>query len=146
MSGLSKYLGELAKLQNQDTEVDVSSLSGKLVFLYFSASWCPPCRGFTPQLAEFYNKHSGPRNFEVVLATWDEDKDDFTTYYAKMPWLAIPFSNRSLVETLSKEFEVTSIPTMIGIDADSGEVVTRSARHALTMDPEGEKFPWKDDK
>ena len=27
----------------------------KLIGFYFSAHWCPPCRLFTPVLAEFYN-------------------------------------------------------------------------------------------
>ena len=25
-----------------------------LIGIYFSAHWCPPCRGFTPVLSEFY--------------------------------------------------------------------------------------------
>ena len=37
----------------------------KYVGLYFSASWCGPCRSFTPKLIDFKNKHAD--NFEVVL-------------------------------------------------------------------------------
>ncbi|KAH9319325.1 hypothetical protein KI387_021094 [Taxus chinensis] len=33
----------------------VSELVGKTVRLYFSAHWCPPCKGFTPQLIKFYS-------------------------------------------------------------------------------------------
>ncbi|KAG5473781.1 hypothetical protein LSCM1_04411 [Leishmania martiniquensis] len=144
MSGLSKFLGDLTKLQKQDAEVELNSLCGKVVFFYFSASWCPPCRGFTPQLAEFYKEHAKSKNFEVVLATWDEEEEDFNSYYAKMPWLSIPFKHRNLVEALSKSFDVTSIPMMVGIDADSGDVLSTRARHALTMDPQGDQYPWRD--
>eukprot|EP00972_Heterocapsa_arctica_P107681 15861171-Heterocapsa_arctica.AAC.1 len=28
----------------------------KFVSIYFSAHWCPPCRGFTPVAAEKYNQ------------------------------------------------------------------------------------------
>ena len=32
-------------------------LAGKsAVEIYFAAHWCPPCRGFTLKLAEWYNK------------------------------------------------------------------------------------------
>ena len=31
------------------------ALAGKeFICIYFSAHWCPPCRGFTPVLKDFY--------------------------------------------------------------------------------------------
>ncbi|KAK7200042.1 tryparedoxin 1 [Novymonas esmeraldas] len=143
MSGLAKFLQDATKLQKKGSEVEVSSLSGKIVFFYFSASWCPPCRGFTPQLKEFYDKFHESKNFEVVLAPWDEEEEDFDGYFEKMPWLAIPFSKRNIVEALNKEFKVESIPTVIGVDADSGDIVTTRARQTIVTDPEGAQFPWK---
>ena len=33
-----------------------ADLEGKVIGIYFSAHWCPPCRGFTPKLVEWYGK------------------------------------------------------------------------------------------
>jgi len=77
-------------------EVSIDSFCGKsgsVVGLYFSAHWCPPCRGFTPKLIEFYKKMSG-KDFEVVFVSSDKDESQFNEYYGSMPWLALPFINR----------------------------------------------------
>lgn len=47
------------------------------------------------------------------------------------------------MEMLTKEFDVQSIPTLIGVDADSGEVITTKARNMVVNDPEGKDFPWR---
>ncbi|RNE98773.1 tryparedoxin [Trypanosoma rangeli] len=142
MSGLAKYVPSTVKLLSKSGSVSSSSLAGKTVFFYFSASWCPPCRGFTPVLAEFYEKFHESKNFEVVLVSWDEEEEAFNAYFAKMPWLAIPFTSRDALEALRNTFNVESIPKLIGVNADTGAVVTTSARERLVSDPEGKSYPW----
>ena len=44
----------------------------KVIGVYFSAHWCPPCRTFTPQLAEWYNAiNSSGKVLEIVFASCD---------------------------------------------------------------------------
>ena len=45
-----------------------SALADKqVVGLYFSAHWCPPCRGFTPKLAEVYTAIKGTgKSLEIL--------------------------------------------------------------------------------
>lgn len=51
MAAFVELLGK--DLQTSTGTVETATaLAGKTVGLYFSAHWCPPCRGFTPKLAE----------------------------------------------------------------------------------------------
>lgn len=145
MSGLKKFIRTSSLLLGKNAptpSIAIDTLTGKLVFFYFSASWCPPCRAFTPQLSSFYTTHKEKKKFEVILVSWDEKKEDFLSYYEKMPWLALPFEDKEAAEFLTKGFSVESIPTLIGVEADSGKIVTTTARTRLVQDPEGKQFPW----
>merc|ERR1712100_32121 len=50
---LSKEEKQKQLLETLGSEL-VAKIAGKPFALYFSAHWCPPCRGFTPKLAEWY--------------------------------------------------------------------------------------------
>ena len=73
------------KLTSQEGEVDtVTALKDKVVGLYFSAHWCPPCRSFTPELAKTYKLLTEQgKNFEIVFVSSDNDDSGFTvsTYF-----------------------------------------------------------------
>lgn len=98
MAGLSNLLGEEV-LKGQDEKVDVMTFAGegKVVGIYFSAHWCPPCRAFTPQLAEWYKKvKEGPNgsNFDIVFVSSDRDAEKWKEYFDEMPWHAVPYGDR----------------------------------------------------
>ena len=146
-SALGKKL--VKKVNGQVKEIAaVDALKGKQVALYFSAHWCPPCRGFTPELAKLYNSMKqrvadGKRedDFEFVFVSSDKDQASFSEYFGEMPWLAQPFSNRAGKAQLSDMFDVRGIPCLITLDAD-GTIINKSARGAASEDTEGLNFPW----
>jgi len=116
-------------------------LSKKVVALYFSAHWCPPCRGFTPKLAEWYNAHLKAKGLEVIFVSSDRDEEAFKEYYNDMPWLALEYSNRKGKEQLSNLFKVQGIPSVVILDKDLS-VINKDGRSAISGDPEGAEFPW----
>jgi nucleoredoxin len=120
------------------------ALSGKAaVLVYFSAHWCPPCRGFTPKLAEFYEKHASTKNFEVVFVSGDRDEDSFKEYYAEQPWLALSYGLRDEKAALNKKYKVQGIPSLIVLGSD-GELITKDGRSKIMENFEDcAGFPWK---
>lgn len=62
--------------------------------LYFSAHWCPPCRGFTPKLEEFYRLMKD--RMEIIFVSADNDERQWAEYAASMPWLSLPYEERQI--------------------------------------------------
>ncbi len=105
---------------------------------------CPPCRGFTPVLVEFYKKYAEEKNFEIIFISSDRDEKSFEEYYEGMPWLTLDYKEREKKSELSSKFDVNGIPTLILLDADSGDIISTDARDQVQKrDKKGEDCPWR---
>lgn len=115
---------------------------------YFSAHWCPPCRGFTPKFAKWYTdnvaKMPAGKTFETVFFSSDQDEAAFTEYYAEMPWKACPFGDKRTNE-LKALFDVNGIPFVAVINNATGKIAEprgMGGRAGVSSDPNAERFPW----
>lgn len=140
-----KLLGdELLDGANKDKKVATKDLiKNDVVALYFSAHWCPPCRGFTPMFAKNYKTITGSgKKFDVIFVSSDNNQKAFDDYLSEMPWKALPYSDRARKAKLSKKFKVQGIPTVILLDPKTGKVTEKNGRAKISSDPEGKDFPW----
>ena len=149
MAFLEKFFGTSVIVNNAGEEKALADISSKYVMIYVSASWCPPCRGFTPQLAEYYNKHKASKDFEVIFYSWDEEEDEFDGYFKKMPWQAVRFAdsmpNQEKINGAFEDagLEIPSIPTVFIFETATGKFVSRKARAQIPKDPEAAEFPYE---
>jgi nucleoredoxin len=97
----------------------------KLIALYFSAHWCAPCRKFTPELVDYYNRVATQHpEFEIVFVSCDKSQFAMETYMreANMPWPAIDFPKLGGKEAIRK-YAGNGIPCLVLVDA-TGKVVS----------------------
>lgn len=101
------------------------ALGGKeFVLLYASAHWCPPCRKFTPMLANWYK--TAQNSVEIVFLSADHDENGFRSYFATHPWMAVDYDNDTR-EQLMAAIKVTGIPRLVVIHAETGKIVDDNA-------------------
>ncbi|CAF97179.1 unnamed protein product [Tetraodon nigroviridis] len=111
------------------------ALRNKVVGIYFSAGWCPPCRDFTPILCDFYTElveeSDPPAQFEVVFVSSDKTSEDMVEYYHDLhgDWLALPWSDDYKNE-LKQRYKITAVPKLV-IVKESGEVITDKGRKQI---------------
>jgi nucleoredoxin len=121
--------GNLVRCQNglltsyYDEELNRKKIYG----LYFSAHWCPPCRKFTPQLVEYYNRVAREHpEFEIILMSADKSADAMAGYMrdTAMPWPAVDYAKLPNMAALNK-YAGSGIPDLVIIDG-AGKVLTDS--------------------
>ena len=119
------------------------ALRGKgVVGIYFSAHWCPPCRGFTPQLSKWYLDSLRDKGMAIVFVSSDKDQASFDAYFGEQPWAALPFGSRDAKAALSERFGVSGIPRLVLVDGATGDTINAKGREVVTADPRGTMYPW----
>eukprot|EP00624_Nannochloropsis_granulata_P005541 evm.model.NODE_39505_length_72863_cov_22.203917.16 len=132
-------------------------IKGKVLLLYFSARWCPPCRSFTPKLKTFYEKVANESPVEVVWVSSDDSQTEWNEYGSQMaPYLAVPYANDALRTRLKQELGVCAgkeqgtvgvkerkrgIPTLAVIKPD-GTLVTLEGDEELEKTGLGVMKEW----
>lgn len=149
----SSILGKEIIQKNNSKYQTVSTnthLAGKIVGLYFSSSWCPPCQHFTPQLIKFYNKYHQDSNFEIVLIPYHEQSQkEFNDYFSKMSWYSLSHKDNMSITKLIKDYQCVTVPSLIFLNA-KGHVIQRivdyQERNKIILQPRLLSFIEKDSK
>jgi nucleoredoxin len=124
-----RLAGKIMRMENGSLKsVDAATLGGiKLFGLYYSASWCGPCRRFTPGFVEAYKeiKQRHPE-FEVVFMSSDHSAGDMSQYMKDdgMPWLALKYDEARRDSEL-RRYGGPGIPCLVLVDP-AGRVLSDS--------------------
>ncbi|MCE0497754.1 MAG: redoxin domain-containing protein [Methylacidiphilales bacterium] len=132
LQGMAARLDKHLFILGPDGDVhrfDGSKLAGVKYFaFYYSASWCPPCRAFTPDLVTFYNNFKPAHaDFELIFVGQDQSDGDMVNYMKgdSMPWPAVWFQDNDSPEVGAKRYLGPGIPDLVLVDAN-GNVLANS--------------------
>ena len=116
---VTDYNWQLKGLNTSD--VNFNQFKGKVVFLNFWATWCPPCVAELPYIQSFYNDYKDKVAFVFISK---EDWSDINSFFKNEGYNFPVYQERnSSLEALP---EVTSIPRTFIIDKEGNIRVDES--------------------
>ena len=113
MHAIVDLLGDTVISHSGSTSTRKLAGEGRVIGLYFSAHWCPPCRAFTLQLVEWYKSFKAQaargKDLDIVFVSSDKDEQTFLEYFQPMPWYSLPFTERDRKVIVNPSFIIIYI-------------------------------------
>ena len=97
--------------------LNLNDYRGKVVMLEFFASWCPPCQMVAPELKSIYEKYR-EKGFVVLAIAMDDGPNALPAVKNFVSEFEIPYPVMIDDGTVSKQYQVISIPTSFIIDKE----------------------------
>jgi len=96
------------------TAISLSDYEGKVLFLNFWATWCPPCRAEIPDFIEVYNEYKD-KGLEILGISVDQIGPDKVSDFAKKNKMNYPVAMAT--QELFQDYQPPrAIPTTLVID------------------------------
>jgi len=99
--------------------ISTADLKGKVVFINFWATWCPPCRAEMPSLQELYNELKEDKRIIFLFINEDEEASKAAEYLQKHSF-TLPLQTRA--GQVPPEIFSGTLPTTVVLNKD-GRVV-----------------------
>lgn len=95
-------------------KTNIKDYRGKVVFLNFWATWCPPCRQEMPSMETLWQKSKGKPFVILAVSVDDADTKKVADFIAKNKYTFPVFHD--VTGELSQQFLIRSIPTTFILD------------------------------
>lgn len=132
LNGLAVKEGSKAPLFSiksiKGTNISLSDLKGKYVFIDFWGNWCSPCRGEIPNIIAL--SESFPESKLVVIGLANDSEETLKAFIEKNK---IPYENAVADDGLLKKYGINSFPTTLLINPD-GVIVQKNLRGSNLVD------------
>lgn len=91
-----------------------ADFKGKVIFVNFWASWCPPCKEEMPSMEALYREFSNHENFRMITILYKDDPTDALSYLKTNRYTFPVYLDREGIS--AKNFGVTGVPETYIID------------------------------
>jgi thiol-disulfide isomerase/thioredoxin len=128
---IGEFAKEIAEATPDGDTIKLSSLKGKVVLVDFWASWCGPCREYSPVLVKVYKKYKD-KGFEIYSVSLDRELRKWMRAIKsdKLSWIHVS-DLKVWNSKAAAEYGVDAIPASVLLDKDGRIVAINAERKEL---------------